>query len=268
MKKLYSRIILLGALVLAALASCTNIPQDQRLIEVKETKAEGRTILLEDFTGVHCVNCPQAAKIIHEIQELYGNKVVAVGLHGAEAFTPKSSPLFSNDAAAYYQKFANGVGLPAGMIDRKAFDGNKTPVQNSPATWAGLVKRELALPQLLSIEASASGEGENTVKATVTVNAIKGANLPSSMKLQVWVIENGIIGEQDGAEDKYNYQHNHVLRGTLNGTWGEALELGKTYTYSKSIKNIEDIEGCQVVSFVYDAETMEVLEANVVDLKN
>lgn len=268
MKKLSLKILLTSAATLLIAASCHNIPSDERLLPVEKTNVAGkRTVLLEDFTGVHCVNCPKAAQAIHEIKTLYGEKVVAVGLHGAVAFTSKESPLFSTDAEAYYTRFAPGVALPAGMINRKKFPGKSGIAINEYGTWSNFVNQELELPQLLSIKHSAASKGEKQLTASVEIEKVEGATLPAKMMLQVWVIEDGIKHEQLGVDDKYNYIHNHVLRGAVNGTWGEALTLGKKYSYDYTLPRVGDIENCSLVTFVYDGDTMEVLEAGLTHLK-
>lgn len=257
--------------LLSFVTSCSKIDPNNRLLPLeKSTANEGtRTVLLEDFTGEKCVNCPKAAKAIHDIQEIFGKNVVAVGLHGTTAFTPQGSTLFTEEAAAYYQRFANGVGLPTGIISRNVFSGKTTMPINEFATWSGLIKGLLASkPRLFSIHASATSDGIDAITSTVKVEAYAQENLPKNLMLQVWVTEDGITGiPQDGAEDKYNYVHNHVLRGSLNGIWGEAITLNQEVTSQRSLENITDIKNCHVVAFVYDAQTMEVYEATSITIK-
>ncbi|MBQ5723465.1 MAG: hypothetical protein IIV64_04635, partial [Muribaculaceae bacterium] len=49
-----------------AFVSCDNIPEEDRYIEVEVNKSE-KVVLLEDYTGMQCVNCPDAAAIIDNI---------------------------------------------------------------------------------------------------------------------------------------------------------------------------------------------------------
>ena len=60
--------ILLTAVFMTA---CSNIDEDERLIYVKPAAVE-RSVLLEDFTGQRCVNCPLAADEIAKLHEQYG----------------------------------------------------------------------------------------------------------------------------------------------------------------------------------------------------
>ena len=47
----------MSAIITLAAASCSNIDEDERLIYVKPADV-GRAVLIEDFTGQKCVNCP------------------------------------------------------------------------------------------------------------------------------------------------------------------------------------------------------------------
>ncbi|MDE6786784.1 MAG: Omp28-related outer membrane protein, partial [Muribaculaceae bacterium] len=63
------------------------------------------------------------------------------------------------------------------------------------------------------------------------------------------------------------YEHNHVLRASLNGDWGE--ELGKSFvdgekkegTASMTLKEDWVAENCDVVVFVYGDDNKEVEQA-------
>lgn len=271
MKKSALILSILSAGLLTLFSSCSKIAPEKRLVPLDAGMGgDKRTILLEDFTGEKCVNCPKAALAIHDIQKLFGHNVVAVGLHGTAAFTPKGSSLFTPEAAAYYERFANGVGLPTGIISRTKFPGRNALSINEFGTWSGLIKGLLdSKPRIFEIKTEATSDGIDAVTAKITLKKYGNSeNLPKDLMLQVWVIEDGITGiPQEGAEDKYNYVHNHVLRGSLNGVWGEVVTLDKEVSYTRSLENINDVQKCHLVAFVYDSNTMEVYEATSVNIK-
>ena len=66
----------------AMLTACEVIPEGERLIPV-ETEETNRKILLVEFSGVNCNNCPTAAEEGHKLQHLYGEKLVIVEMHPA-----------------------------------------------------------------------------------------------------------------------------------------------------------------------------------------
>ena len=69
---------LLAAVLMTA---CSHIDEDEQLIYVKPAPVE-RSVLLEDFTGQRCVNCPNAAEEIEKLIEQYGeDAIIAVSIH-------------------------------------------------------------------------------------------------------------------------------------------------------------------------------------------
>ena len=63
------------------LVGCDHISEQERLIYEKPEPAQ-RVVLLEDFTGQRCINCPKATDVIEQLLETYGDALVAVGIHG------------------------------------------------------------------------------------------------------------------------------------------------------------------------------------------
>ena len=63
------------------LSSCDTVNEENRLIYVKPASV-ARNVLIEDFTGQRCVNCPNATDEIEHLQQFYGaDTVIAVGIH-------------------------------------------------------------------------------------------------------------------------------------------------------------------------------------------
>ena len=72
-------LILLAALVLGA---CNNIAPEDRFIEVASATVK-RKVLVEEFTGQRCLNCPEAANELARLQAQYGgDTLIVVAIHG------------------------------------------------------------------------------------------------------------------------------------------------------------------------------------------
>ena len=56
-----------------------------------------KKVLIEDFTGHKCPNCPQAANEIKAIQDIYGDQVIAIAIH-TSSFERPNNP---NQATVY-----------------------------------------------------------------------------------------------------------------------------------------------------------------------
>ena len=77
--KLYK--FLLSALVVtSAFTSCDEIDENERYIELPAAEVQ-RKVLLEDYTGQMCTNCPDAHRLIASMQTQYPGQVIAVAIH-------------------------------------------------------------------------------------------------------------------------------------------------------------------------------------------
>ena len=108
---------LLSLLCILCLTSCSHVDVDDRLIYVEppvvEPVQEDDTItikpsvLIEDFTGQRCVNCPTAAEEIQRLKTQYGDStIVAVGIHSGPLAvfpTDKAVGLRTQQGDDYYQ---------------------------------------------------------------------------------------------------------------------------------------------------------------------
>ena len=113
---------ILTALLTLTMSACSHIDESDRLIYVKPADVK-RRVLLEDFTGQRCVNCPKASDEIKALQEQYGeDHVIAVGIHsGPLGFYTKGDYLGLSTEVGdeYYDHWALEY-QPVGLIDRGA----------------------------------------------------------------------------------------------------------------------------------------------------
>jgi len=226
------------AVALLGMVACSNIAEDERFVKIEEepdptpvdtTAAHPlypKNALIEDFTGQSCVNCPEAAELIHELQQEYGSdKIVAVGIYSGPFGAPKGnaeSLVTDFGKSLWDQWFTNDTPQPIGKINR----GDALTKDE----WVGAVQsvRKEQTRMTIGVVPSLSG-AELTVQ--VNVNDIKH----TEGTLNVWLIENGIIGSQMFAGEsrpRKDYEHNHVLRCSLCGN-GEAITLGTEESVSK-----------------------------------
>lgn len=243
-----------AAMAMAA-ASCSNIDEGDRLIYVKPAEV-GRAILIEDFTGQRCVNCPTGTEIINGIVDTYGeDNVIAVGIHSGPlgfAGNSKTPGLMTDTGNEYYTRWdkENKMGQPWVIFNRK------TSPDSHYNNWAAMVGTIISEKANLSVKiANAYDAAKRTL--TTTVGAF-GTNGTVNGKLQVWIVEDGIKALQmmpDGKPNK-EYMHNHVFRAAVNGTWGEDVTVkeGETTTkqYQYVLPETWNADNIAVVAFVYN----------------
>ena len=100
----YMILLATAALLMTA---CDNVSLDERLTYIEPPEA-GRAVLIEDFTGQYCVNCPRATEEIERLVEEYGDSVViAVAIHSGPFSKLKGepSPLYTEVGDQYFNKW-------------------------------------------------------------------------------------------------------------------------------------------------------------------
>lgn len=245
------------ALLALMLCSCSNISEDERLIYVEPSVAV-RKVLIEDFTGQRCTNCPKATEAIHEIQKTYGDNVVAVAIHcGPFGFAgnAKNIGLMTELGQKYWDAwFDSSQGQPVAKVNR----GTKSETY---ANWSTIVRDELAKNTAVHLELLISGSDSSyTVRTSILAPA------GYSAKLQLWLVEDSIVAMQmqpDGSTNK-EYVHNHVLREALNGTWGEVVEFNEAMVTKETVFTLNGkyvADHCSVVAFVYDDNGVQQVES-------
>lgn len=243
-----------AAMAMAA-ASCSNIDEGDRLIYVKPAEV-GRAILIEDFTGQKCINCPTGTEIINSIVETYGeDNVIAVGIHSGPlgfAGNSKTVGLMTDTGNEYYTRWdkENKMGQPWVIFNRK------TSPDSHYNNWAAMVGTIISEKANLSVKiANAYDAATRTLTTTVGADGVNGT---VNGKLQVWIVEDGVKALQmmpDGKSNK-EYIHNHVFRAAVNGTWGEDVTVkeGETTTkqYQYVLPEAWNADNIAVVAFVYN----------------
>ena len=118
----------------------------------------------------------------------------------------------------------------------------------------------------------------NTITSTITTTFLE--NLIGNYKIATMIIEDSVIKPQKdyrfSPDDILNYTHRHVLRGYMFGAFGETIGLidpiinsTATKTYTVSIPpNIININKCQVITYIYDEITYEILQVEESDFLN
>ncbi len=229
------------------LVGCDHISEDERLIYEKPEPAQ-RVVLLEDFTGQRCPNCPTATDVIEQLQETYGDALVAVGIHGgplAFAGNARVVGLKTDTGDEYYNHWKLDH-QPVGLINRHGSVDYQY--------WARDVKEELTKPAPLRLNGSAFIEGD---AISILIEA-KGTDGTVTGKLQVWLLEDNIKTLQlmpDGTANQ-EYIHNHVFRTAVNGTWGEDFSVKEGEIAERIMEQTLEpnwnLEKLSIVAFVYN----------------
>lgn len=280
MKKIIKNIF---ALVIVAFIfqACDKIEDPYREIKVGEGD---RKVLLEDYTGHKCVNCPGAAEIAHDLKETYGEQVVIIAVHAGYFSEPSSSGLYTTDFRTDVgdeldTHFGVSIlGNPNGMVNRLGEGTNRVIL---PDSWASAVGTEASKDPDASIEIDHNYNDQSRVLST-SLNIDFLNTLDSNYRVSLFITEDSIVAPQMNNDpaigptpDIEDYVHDHVLRGSVNGTFGDqittdAIVGGSSYTVDLTDYTIPGEwkdNYCSLVAFIFHAETFEVVQAEEVKLK-
>ena len=251
---------MVGALGLACLAACTGISEDERYIYVPPVQS-AHAVLIEDFTGQRCINCPNAALEIEKLKEQYGaDTIIAVGIHsGPLAVYSKGNVLGlrTEEGDEYYEHWKIEQ-EPMGYINRRG----------TPATldqWGTLVREAIQVPTDLKLTLAAVKDSLDN-KLHVHLTVVNGD--PINGRLQLWLTESNITALQmmpDGTANQ-SYVHNHVFRRSINGTWGQDYVAAqgeiRDLDFDCELDETWKPENLAVVAFIESANGVEqVVEA-------
>jgi len=246
MKKTFT--IIMATLMMAA---CDKVNVADRLIYV-EPAASNKAVLIEDFTGQLCVNCPKAIEEIERLQKEYGDTaVIAVGIHSGPFGKSRRgvpTPLYTSTGDTYFEHWQLEA-QPIGVIDRLgAYEYN---------TWSSGVRQLLQQKPTVAINLSTLPAGTDSTY-TASVELIGLDSTAVAGKLQLWIVEDSIDSYQmmpDGSTQEH-FNHMHVFRASVNDIWGDDVTLKrgevKSLSYNFTISKAWVASHCSVVAFVYN----------------
>lgn len=285
------RLLILAGTVLLSLAACKEKGPDIQLgkaVIVDSTytapveAAQKHYVLVEEFTGATCTNCPKARDLLHSISVANDERLIVMGIHpfGIGQATPvhDSKHDFRTEKGTSIKNtyFGDLAGIPAGGFDRMKFGGGSALLTPK---WPNAIQERLAVPTPVNVYITSTYD-EATKKANIEVKIALTADLSEAPKLSIVVIEDSLIDAQEfpGAEVDHDYVFMHTFRDyitAINGdavvTTGATLEPGRVFI--REYKNVDInpdwvVKHCKLIVFVhYDNGTnTEVLQAAEVHL--
>lgn len=300
-----NKLFVVTILAFAALVSCDYVkdPYPEGNLNISDTAdcpqptfttvtSHIKKILIEDFTGHTCGNCPKAAKELHQIDSIYPGQIIGIAIHvGGYAipnpgYNGSDQTAFLNDyrtdaGELYDATFgASNFGLPQGMFNRKDYDAvNQTHLKFYP-NWKNYAASIVAEPSVVDLQIAVDYNTSNRKLCFAIKDSFLTA-VTGNYNLAVALTQDSIISWQDNiGVNKADYAHRHVLRDVItpSGAFGEVLITGTAtagakhikrfgYTIPNNYNNVNcDINKCYLVAYIYNTDTYEVIQAEEVKL--
>ena len=206
------------------------------------TEAANRNLLIEEFTGRNCPNCPAGHIISSGISHDNPGRAWSMGIHSGY-FAVTTYPNFNTDISAIftdpYDDVQGGLGYPAAVLNRS------TEEALGRGYW------EAAAAEQLQIAAECNVGGHVIINpitrtASITAEVYYTANSNEATNyLTIVMVQDSIAGQQayghtNPAQDLGDdlYCHMHVLRDVVTSSWGDEIApttqgslVTKTYEY-------------------------------------
>ena len=182
--------------------------------EVSRVAGQQKQVLIEEFTGIQCVNCPAGTQAIEDLAGVYGERLVVVSIHTgffADPYPESSYDFRTTDGDQLAQLLGSPLGYPTAVINRKKFFGESL-LQLGRNKWAGHIATELASPRAARLDILSTFDPV-TREISASVAVFFDENPQTPFKLSLFVTEDEIVDLQktpDGIDPVY--QHRHVFR--------------------------------------------------------
>ena len=242
------------------------------VVEGGEVVPTGKTVLIKDFTGARCVNCPAAAEYAHSLQhQLDEDHIFIMSVHAGYLAQPIGSfPNFLTEEGTEW--YNNHDANPLFAVDHVALtDGNTFNEGQIDAPVTAALEEE----QSFEIVVGARYD-EADRQLQVSAQAIALNDMDGQFYITACLVEDNIVGWQTipGGVDK-EYVFRNVFRGTINGAYGEAFEDYHvdsddtfSFSYSTEINADYNAEECYLMIYIYDkSQGDKILQTAVKKIK-
>ncbi|MBA3664637.1 MAG: Omp28-related outer membrane protein [Bacteroidetes bacterium] len=274
----------------SAISSCTlNAP----IVKTNTLTSGFRKVLLEDYTGHTCGNCPRAAEKAEALSATYKDSLVVIANHVSVQYAkPVADTLYREDfrdaSSTDWDIFLgmSSSGLPRGTINRVA------PFPQSHASWPSLVPSALHQAQSVKLDIITTYDPSQTL-LNVQVKSTFLKAFTGDVKLVLALTQDSLVGDQKDYspppgvlldadfETRPNYRFDHVLISTVTGPWGRLVKsspaVNDTVTlksscyllskcFFKSVVCLND-KYVNLVAFIYNDATKEILQAEKIRIR-
>lgn len=253
--------------------------QDEHFVS---TTPLNKNIVLEEYTGVNCINCPDGHLIANRIARENPGRSIIINIHAGSY----AANTYTTDEGTVLQTTFGVNAFPLATINRHTFSGIPNNFLLSRNYWISAADTIFSQPSPVNIAARGTLDW-TTRELNITVQLYYTADETDSINLlNVAILQNNVIGDQEGYY--YNpaqvvgsrYRHMHILRHLITGQWGDSIRTTTTgsfveRTYNLSIPDMlgspnaieAKLEDLTFVAFVARGQ-QEILTGCEVEMEN
>ena len=199
-----------------------------------DTTQQNKNIILEEFTGIGCVYCPDGHLIAQNLHDNNPNDVFLINIHTGGYANPQGPGTdFNTSFGAAIASQSNLGGYPAGTVNRHQFSMSQNGgTAMSRSDWNSASTQLLSQPSPVNVGIQATVDIATNILTVDVEVYYTGTQTVSTNMLNVAVVQHNVEGPQTGGQTynpgamlpNGNYNHNHMLRHLLTGQWGEYIQ--------------------------------------------
>lgn len=193
------------------------------LPEFEAMTSDVHRVLLEDFTGHQCGNCPEAGYLADSLAKMHPGIVFPLAIHSGN-FAATNEEFPTDWSCPEGDEFFNDLDFqanPLGRVNRQESENEYLGLDE----WGGALEIELAKAATAGLQLEVSFDpGSQT--ACIHVHTTWFQNVEGAVRLSLLVAENSLTGPQllylEGGEETTieDFEFEHVLRGSVTGSKG------------------------------------------------
>ncbi|MEX2380121.1 MAG: Omp28 family outer membrane lipoprotein [Vicingaceae bacterium] len=229
-----------------------------------------RFVVLEEFTGHKCKFCPNGTREILRLDTIFKEKLIPVAIH-AGSFASVNPPIAEKYTTDFKVKgghggeYLNTFGVssyPSGLVSRV----NGAQIF-SDAQWEQQINNITSTTPIAQLLVTNYYEpNERILRTQIDIEWLSSSS--EEFNLQLYLAEDHIIDWQlDGNTDVEFYDHRHVLRKVVNGTWGKSIGQaveGETTSiqYVTTVNEEWKANDMESIAFIFNSSNYEIMQAN------
>lgn len=259
--------------------------------------AQPTNVLIEDFTGVKCPNCPKAQQTAKTLAENNLNRVFVMAVHPKGYLNSLTRPFAqpgddhtSNydfntvEGGQIFDFLGVSQSLPKGAINRTQF-GSETAILVDEGKWSNYTNTKLLNTSTVNIDTFGTKgvyfSSANTIRFNIKLTYTD--NVTDSQYISIAIIEDGLLDYQEKSNPSTgltdiieNYQHNHILRRMVTASTGEKLNapcvkgrvFEKAYEYELKATDTWNRDNISAIVFVHNGSSSNTATSkNIIQVK-
>ncbi|MBI1223224.1 MAG: Omp28-related outer membrane protein [Bacteroidetes bacterium] len=225
---------------------------------------QDKNVLLEEYTGVRCPNCPHGHEVLNTLLSVYGKQLTIVSIHDSSQFLQavpfNDINLSTSWAKQIFTIYSKPGGLPYAIMDRMNGSINT-------GLWDNQVSTRLQISSSSNVETKILSFNSNTLELRYEVKFELTEDMNETLAFRTVITEDRLIGKQDTVGKVLeNYVQNHILRDMpqfaepLNPGNNPPALKGRVFIkqFSYTLKPDWNIKNCHLIAFIH--KPVEVLQ--------